>query len=184
MLFRDGAKVGSYLGSAEAGIDKLVRNALPVSAAANRALHWVFKIGNLRKYLEFSEVVLGMRVLRHEEFESGCEATCNGPYGGAWSKTMVGYGLEDQNFVLELTYNYGIDSYEFGNDLQYIALSCPDAAAQAQVLGYPVEQYGDSFIIHGPDNYKYKIVPETPAREEAFTAVGLRVSSLENAKGK
>ena len=26
---------------------------------------------------------------RHEEFASGCEATCNGPYGGAWSKTMV-----------------------------------------------------------------------------------------------
>ena len=25
--------------------------------------------------------VLGLRVLRHEEFESGCEATCNGPYG-------------------------------------------------------------------------------------------------------
>ena len=25
--------------------------------------------------------------------------------------------------VLELTYNYGIDSYEFGNDLQYICLS-------------------------------------------------------------
>jgi hypothetical protein len=30
-----------------------------------------------------------LQVHRHEEFASGCEATCNGPYGGAWSKTMV-----------------------------------------------------------------------------------------------
>ena len=66
----------------------------------------------------FFEKVLSMKVLRHEEFQSGCEgryrggvyvpaeprymidlrgkllpsfsaATCNGPYGGAWSKTMV-----------------------------------------------------------------------------------------------
>jgi hypothetical protein len=48
-----------------------------------------------------------MHVHRHEEFASGCEATCNGPYGGAWSKTMIGYKKEDTNFALELTYNYG-----------------------------------------------------------------------------
>ena len=50
-------------------------------------------------------------MLRHEEFETGCEATCNGPYGGAWSKTMVGLGDENCNFVFELTYNYGVDGY-------------------------------------------------------------------------
>jgi hypothetical protein len=36
-----------------------------------------------------------------------CEAACNGPYDGKWSKTMIGYGDEDTQFVLELTYNYG-----------------------------------------------------------------------------
>lgn len=30
----------------------------------------------------FFENVLGLKVLRHEEFDTGCEATCNGPYGG------------------------------------------------------------------------------------------------------
>uniref|UniRef100_A0A8C5PYU8 Glyoxalase domain-containing protein n=1 Tax=Leptobrachium leishanense TaxID=445787 RepID=A0A8C5PYU8_9ANUR len=48
--------------------------------------------------------LLGMTVLRHEEFE-GCKATCNGPYDGKWSKTMI--GSEDKHFVVELTYNYG-----------------------------------------------------------------------------
>jgi hypothetical protein len=67
-----------------------------------RTLHWVTKIGSLKNSLRFYELVFGFRVLRHEEFESGCEATCNGPYGGAWSKTMVGLGNENSNFVFEL----------------------------------------------------------------------------------
>ena len=29
---------------------------------------------------------------------------------------MVGYGPEDNHFVTELTYNYGVKSYELGND--------------------------------------------------------------------
>ncbi|PIO71789.1 hypothetical protein TELCIR_06303 [Teladorsagia circumcincta] len=57
-----------------------------------------------------------MKVLRHEEFEEGCKAECNGPYNGKWSKTMVGYGSEDDHFVIELTYNYEIGSYRLGND--------------------------------------------------------------------
>lgn len=32
--------------------------------------------------MTFFENVLGLKVLRHEEFDEGCEATCNGPYGG------------------------------------------------------------------------------------------------------
>lgn len=70
-----------------------------------RPLHWVFKIGDLKQTLDFYEGSFGMHVHRHEEFASGCEATCNGPYGGSWSKTMVGYGQEDENYALELTAN-------------------------------------------------------------------------------
>ena len=69
-----------------------------------------------------------MRVLRHEEFESGCEATCNGPYSGYWSKTMIGFGSEDTNFVLELTFNYGVQSYKRGNDL--VAVCFPQINAE------------------------------------------------------
>ena len=31
---------------------------------------------------------------------------------------MVGYGEEDNHFVVELTYNYGVKKYERGNDYQ------------------------------------------------------------------
>ena len=91
--------------------------------------------------------MLGLRVLRHEEFESGCEATCNGPYGGAWSKTMVGLGDENCNFVFELTYNYGVDSYQTGNDLQCIALAMPETVLRAVALGYPIEYVQAGILI-------------------------------------
>ena len=63
-----------------------------------------------------------MRVLRHEEFEEACEASCNGPYSGYWSKTMIGNDNEDNSFVFELTYNYGIETYKRGNDLHSIQI--------------------------------------------------------------
>lgn len=40
------------------------------------------------------------------------------PYDGMWSKSMVGYGAEDDHFVVELTYNYGVKNYKRGNDFQ------------------------------------------------------------------
>ena len=119
-----------------------------------------------------------MRVLRHEEFESGCEATCNGPYGGAWSKTMVGLGDENCNFVFELTYNYGVDSYQTGNDLQCIALAMPETVPRAVALGYPVEYVQGLPVIVGPDGLRYKILDAVAGRQERVLAVGLRCSSL------
>ncbi|KIH62879.1 glyoxalase family protein [Ancylostoma duodenale] len=87
-----------------------------VGAMTARALHYVFKIGDRKASYEFFTKVLQMKVLRHEEFEEGCKAACNGPYNGKWSKTMVGYGCEDDHFVIELTYNYEIGGYRLGND--------------------------------------------------------------------
>ena len=31
---------------------------------------------------------------------------------------MAGFGSEDDHFVVELTYNYGIKEYQLGNDFQ------------------------------------------------------------------
>lgn len=145
-----------------------------------RALHWVIKVGSLRTSLDFYEQVLGMRVLRHEEFAAGCEATCNGPYGGAWSKTMVGLGPESSNFVFELTYNYGIGEYACGNGVQHFAIAMPEAVPRARALGYEVEEtegFGRA-IIHGPDGLRYQIVQPISGRAERFDAVVLRSSDL------
>lgn len=52
---------------------------MPSSA---RPLHFVFKISSRTKTMDFFLNILNMKVLRHEEFEEGCDAACNGPYDG------------------------------------------------------------------------------------------------------
>lgn len=47
-----------------------------------RPLHFVFKIVNRTKTMDFYRNILSMKVLRHEEFIEGCDAACNGPYDG------------------------------------------------------------------------------------------------------
>ncbi|XP_063680186.1 glyoxalase domain-containing protein 4-like [Bolinopsis microptera] len=117
-----------------------------------RALHWVFKIGDRAQSVNFLRH-LGMKVLRHEEFKEGCDASCNGPYQGRWSKTMIGYGVEDTNFVLELTYNYGIDKYELGNDFLGLHIESSDvfAAAKEEVTG------NGSKMLESPDGYLFHL---------------------------
>lgn len=97
-----------------------------------------------------------MKVLRHEVFDEGCEAACNGPYANKWSKTMIGYGSEDDHFVLELTYNYSISSYKLGNDLQYINIGL-DQKLFDQVKA-TTSAIGDNEInLNSPDGYKFII---------------------------
>ncbi|KAB7504552.1 Glyoxalase domain-containing protein 4, partial [Armadillidium nasatum] len=166
---------------------------------AGRALHFVFKIADRPKNINFFREILGMKlnssivwnansamtlpnwftllklyvkniflgkvfsayvkqdrakafnvVLRHEEFDEGCKAACNGPYGGKWSKTMIGYGSEDNHFVVELTYNYGIR-----NDFLGFYIQSSEALERAKSAGLPVKEEGDKFLIKSPDGYKF-----------------------------
>jgi hypothetical protein len=49
----------------------------------------------------------------------------NGAFARPWSKTMVGYGPEDEEFVFELTFNYGIVKYEQGHGELETLNQCP-----------------------------------------------------------
>lgn len=146
--------------------------------ATRRALHFVFKVGNRTKTAEFYREILGMKFLRHEEFEKGCEAACNGPYDGKWSKSMVGYGPEDSHFVVELTYNYGIGAYKLGNDFRGITIHSRDIIRNAMKLNYPVVTDGDSQILVSPDGYKF-IILEKDSDGDLVKKVTLASSDLE-----
>lgn len=101
---------------------------LPDPASAQRVLHWVIRVSSLEDTISFATDVLGMQVLRHEENDEPCPLTCNGVFDTPWSKTMVGYGPEDAHYALELTYNYGIPSYEVGGGLQRFVIHMDGAA--------------------------------------------------------
>lgn len=152
----------------------------------SRALHYVLKIGNLKKNLKFFRDKLGMTVLRHEVFEQGCEAACNGPYNGKWSKTMIGYGPEDTNFVLELTYNYSIGKYNLGNDLQYIKIALLEEKFNKILKETDKkEEEDDKFILYSPDGYKFimtKLVEPKEGEKQDIREVCLSCKSIRRTK--
>lgn len=55
---------------------------------------------------------------------------------------MVGYDTEDKFYCMELTFNYGLKSYQPGNGLKEFGIFVPDVAAAikaAQTLNYKAE---------------------------------------------
>uniref|UniRef100_A0A182T1F6 VOC domain-containing protein n=1 Tax=Anopheles maculatus TaxID=74869 RepID=A0A182T1F6_9DIPT len=146
-----------------------------------RALHYVLKIGNRARNIQFFRDVLGMKGLRNKEFTQGCDAACNGPYDNRWSKTMIGYGPESSHFVIELTYNYGVQEYELGNDLAGLTVASPGALDRARAHDFPVEQStaGHPFVLRSPDGYPVFVVPDGEAQVQR---VALNVTDLAKAR--
>jgi len=133
--------------------------------------------------MHFYKNLLKMQILRHEEFEEGCEASCNGPYDGKWSKTMVGYGPEDNQFVVELTYNYGIRSYELGNDFNYLKIASSEVIENIKSQNYPHVVKADlAYEILDPNGYKFVVMPtstDAPGAN-AIIEASLHITNIEN----
>nr|ADG64921.1 hypothetical protein [Drosophila pseudoobscura] len=151
-----------------------------MAALSGRALHYVLKIGDRAKNAFFFRQILGMKVLRHEEFKEGCEAECNGPYDNRWSKTMVGYGPESSHFVIELTYNYGVTSYEMGNDFGGVTIHSTEILPRAAQHSYPIEKTEGGHLLTSPDGYKFHVIDQavTEADADPVQSVELRVTNL------
>lgn len=148
-----------------------------------RALHYVFKVGDRAKNAFFYRSILGMKVLRHEEFTQGCDAQCNGPYDNRWSKTMVGYGPEASHFVIELTYNYGVKSYEMGNDFGGITIKSKEALERAKSNNYPITKENNFNVLTSPDGYKFFVIDEPqPNDADPVVEVTLHSTNLTNSK--
>ena len=58
-----------------------------------RILHTMLRVGDLKRSIDFYTNVLGMRVLRQRDYPDG-----------RFTLAFVGYGAEDEEAVLELTY--------------------------------------------------------------------------------
>ncbi|EBX9477059.1 lactoylglutathione lyase [Salmonella enterica] len=123
-----------------------------------RLLHTMLRVGNLQRSIAFYTNVLGMKLLRTSE---------NPEY--KYSLAFVGYGPETEEAVIELTYNWGVESYDMGNAYGHIALSVDNAAEACERIRQnggnvtreagPVK--GGSTIIafvEDPDGYKIELI--------------------------
>lgn len=80
-----------------------------------RILHTMLRVGDLQRSIDFYTQVLGMKLLRQKDYPDG-----------KFTLAFVGYGDEKDNTVIEMTYNWGVDSYELGGGFGHIALEVDD----------------------------------------------------------
>jgi hypothetical protein len=97
---------------------------------------------------------------------------------------MIGYGAEDSNFVLELTYNYGVRNYERGNDFNYLRILSNDAYKRLSESSYPFQSYRqDGFLeVSDPDGYKFLVGKNATDSENLLTELSLFATNLEKSK--
>jgi len=123
-----------------------------------RILHTMLRVGNLDKSIAFYTDVLGMKLLRRNDYP-----------GGKFTLAFVGYQDEMDGSVLELTYNWGVDKYDIGNAYGHIAIEVEDAykaCEQVKQCGGKViseagpMQHGTTILafIEDPDGYKIEFI--------------------------
>ena len=123
-----------------------------------RLLHTMLRVGNLEKSLQFYCDVLGMTLLRQKDYP-----------GGKFTLAFVGYGDESDHTVLELTHNWGVESYDLGGGYGHIALgvddiykTCEDIRARGgKVIREPGPmKHGTTVIafVSDPDGYKVELI--------------------------
>jgi lactoylglutathione lyase len=123
-----------------------------------RILHTMLRVGDLQRSIDFYTQVLGMKLLR----------TTDRP-DQKYSLAFVGYGSNPEHAEIELTYNYGVSSYEMGSAYGHIALGVPDAyaacdrirAAGGNITREPGPVKGGNTVIAfvtDPDGYKIELI--------------------------
>ena len=123
-----------------------------------RLLHTMLRVGNLQRSIDFYTKVLGMTLQRTSE---------NPEY--KYSLAFVGYGTNPDHAEIELTYNWGVESYDMGSAFGHIALGVADVYAACEKIkasggnvtreAGPVKG-GTTVIafVTDPDGYKIELI--------------------------
>jgi hypothetical protein len=96
---------------------------------------------------------------------------------------MIGYGPEDTNFVLELTYNYGIRNYERGNDFNYIRVLSNVAHKNLSDSSYLHTVLDNGFLeVADPDGYKFLVGKTESNNDNILSELSLYATNLQKSK--
>ena len=123
-----------------------------------RILHTMLRVGNLDRSIAFYTDVLGMRLLRRNDYPDG-----------KFTLAFVGYQDEKEGAVLELTYNWGVEKYEPGSAYGHVAIEVDDAIKACELVrqkgGVVVREAGPMkhgatviAFVSDPDGYKIEFI--------------------------
>jgi lactoylglutathione lyase len=123
-----------------------------------RLLHTMLRVGDLDRSIDFYQNVLGMKLLRRKDYPDG-----------KFTLAFVGYGDESDNTVIELTYNWGTESYDLGEGYGHIAIEVDDVYEAVDELrsrgGKVIREAGPMnagttiiAFIEDPDGYPVELI--------------------------
>jgi lactoylglutathione lyase len=121
-------------------------------------LHTMLRVGDLERSIAFYREVLGMELLSRKDYPDG-----------KFTLAFVGYGKNPEHAEIELTHNWGVESYELGSAYGHIALGVDDldetlAALKKQGIEPEREPYrvrdGGSRLcfVRDPDSYRIELI--------------------------
>jgi lactoylglutathione lyase len=123
-----------------------------------RLLHTMLRVGDLQKSIDFYTQAMGMQLLRVTKRPEQ-----------NYDLAFVGYGTNPDHAEIELTYNYGVSSYDLGTAFGHIAIGVPDVVATCA----QIEQAGGTItrapgpvkggatmiaFVQDPDGYKIELI--------------------------
>ena len=118
----------------------------------------MIRVGDLDASLAFYTDVLGMNLIRRHEVPEG-----------RYTLAFVGYGVEADGAVIELTHNWDTASYALGDGFGHIAVAVDDATAACDRIrarggrvvrdAGPVK-HGTTIIafVEDPDGYRIELI--------------------------
>jgi lactoylglutathione lyase len=124
-----------------------------------RLLHTMIRVKDQDRSIDFYTRHLCMKVIRQKDYD-----------GGRFTNTFIGYGDEDTDTVLELTYNWDqAELYTHGSGFGHLAVAVPDIYATCNALraeGVKITRepgpmkHGTTVIafIEDPDGYKIELI--------------------------
>jgi lactoylglutathione lyase len=127
-----------------------------------RVLHTMIRVLDLERSLDFYTRILGMKLLRRNDYPSG-----------EFTLVFVGYGDETSQSVIELTHNWDrTEPYTIGDGYGHIAIGAGDIyalcdelkAAGGKVVREPGPmKHGTTHIafVEDPDGYKIELIQKS-----------------------
>ena len=123
-----------------------------------RFLHTMLRVGDLDRSINFYTKAFGMHEMRRRDVPDG-----------KYTLAFVGYGDEESNTAIELTYNYGVEKYEPGTAFGHLAVGVPDVAGACEraveaggVITRPAGpvKFGTTIIafVRDPDGYLIELL--------------------------
>jgi len=125
-----------------------------------RILHTMLRVGDLDRSIKFYTDVIGMRELSRKDYPDG-----------KFTLAFLGFAKNPEQAEIELTHNWGVESYELGNAYGHIAIGVGDIRAvcdKIRVAGGKITRepgpmkHGTTVIafVQDPDGYKIALIAD------------------------